>query len=122
MRYRQITDSGDYSWGHSLQDFYIDTPAAVAQAVKTRLLLWQGEWYLDIDEGTPYMTGILGKHSQAEADFTVQARITGTQGLVDIAKYDSVLLGPPTRAYSMTTTIDTIYGLTQVQIQNFVNY
>lgn len=121
MRYRKLTSSGDYSFGNNLQDFYIDVPAAVGQAVQTRILLWLGEWFLDINEGTPFMTGILGKHSKATADSTLQERILGTQGLVDLASYESVI-DPETRTMSVTATIDTLYGTTAVELANFVNY
>lgn len=122
IRYRKQSLTGDYTFGQNLQNFYIDEPAAVGQAVKTRLLLWLGEWFLDTAEGTPYMQGILGKHSQSVADATVQNRIQGTQGFSGFTGFQSSL-NPGTRAYSVNNTdINTIYGPTSVQLQNLVNY
>lgn len=37
---------GDMVWGHGDRDMLVDSPTAVAQAVLTRLKLWQGEWFL----------------------------------------------------------------------------
>jgi hypothetical protein len=43
----------DYVWGHQQNDFWINAPDGVAQAVLTRLKLFVGEWYLDVTDGTP---------------------------------------------------------------------
>lgn len=121
MRYRKLSPTGDYTWGNNALDFYIDVPEAVAQAVKTRLLLWFGEWFLDIEEGTPYMQGVIGKHSQATADSTIQSRIAGTESLTGIPSFTSTI-DSDTREYSASATIDTLYGPTQVTLENYINY
>lgn len=118
MRYRKLSADGDYTFGGSQQDFYRDVPQAVGQACQTRLELWLGEWFLDIEEGTPWMQGALGNHSQA--DVTIQDRASGTQGFVDIPTYESVV-NPDTRSMSVTFTLDTIYGPTAVDIANYRN-
>lgn len=121
MRYRKLTEDGDYTFGNGQMDFWRDVPEAVGQAVKTRLLLWLGEWFLDIEEGTPFMQGILGKYSITEADVTIQDRALGTQGILDLSNYQSEL-EPTTRALSAEFDIDTIYGPTAVQVANYANY
>lgn len=121
MRYRKLTPDGDYSFGAGQLDFYRDTPEAVAQAVQTRLLLWLGEWFLNVDDGTPYMLGILGKHSQTTADITIQNRVLETQGVLDVQNFVSTI-DPETRRLSVSMDLDTIYGPTAVQIENYANY
>lgn len=123
MRYRKLTPDGDYSFGASQLDFYRDVPEAVGQAVQTRILLWNGEWFLDTDEGTHFMLGILGKHpnQKERADITLQDRINGTQGMVDIDQYESEV-NPETRGMQVNVSINTIYGPTLVQIENYTNY
>ena len=123
MRYRKLTADGDYSFGASQLDFYRDVPEAVGQAAQTRLLLWLREWFLDTDEGTPFMLGILGKHpnQKERADITIQDRIQGTQGFVDIENYESEI-NPETRAFTVNVMINTIYGPTLVEIENYKNY
>lgn len=121
MRYRKLSPTGDYVFGQSANDFYNNVPAAPGQAVKTSLLLFQGEWFLDSSVGTPYFVGILGKHSQALADATVQNQILNTEGVTNITQYTSNI-DPATRAYSVEAAINTVYGPTQVQIQNYVNF
>lgn len=121
MRYRKLTEDGDYSFGQGQLNFWRDVPEAVAQAVKTRLLLWTGEWFLDTTDGTPYMLGILGKHSQTTADVTIQDRIENTQGMVNIESYESEI-NPDTRDMSVITTLNTLYGPTELQVENYVNF
>lgn len=121
MRYRKLTADGDYSFGNGQSDFWRDVPEAVGQAAMTRMLLWVGEWFLNIDEGTPYMQGILGKKSKEEASITIQERLLGTQGLTDLNNFEGIL-DPETRGMTVDVEIDTIYGPTAVQLQNYVNY
>lgn len=121
MRYRKLSPSGDYVFGNGQEDFYRDVPDAVAQAAKTRILLWLGEWFLDTDEGTPFMQGILGKYSIDVADTTIIDRVRGTQGFTGIQDYQSSL-DPDSRLMGVQFTIDTVYGPTAVQVANYANY
>ncbi len=121
MRYRKLGPGGDYSFGHSEQDFYRDVPEAPGQAVQTRLLLWLGEWFLNTSDGTQYLQGILGKKSLELADTTIQDRALGTQGIRAIQNYQSAI-DADNRALTVTFNVDTIYGPTTVEIQNYGNY
>lgn len=121
MRYRKLTEDGDYSFGNGQLDFWRDVPEAVAQSVKTRLLLWLGEWFLNIEDGTPFMQGILGKYSQNVADVTIQDRILGTTGVTSIQNYESAK-DPDRRELSVAVTINTIYGPTDIEVANYANY
>jgi hypothetical protein len=115
MRYRALSPSGDMTFGSSLNNFYIDIPQAVGQAVETGLELWLGEWYLDTSLGTPYVQGVLGKFTQAEADGIIQARILEIEGVVDYANYQSVY-DTVARSISISMNLDTIYGGLEVAI------
>lgn len=118
MRYRKLSPLGDYTFGNGLLDFWINVPAAVGQAVETGLLLWQGEWFLDTTVGMPWVEGVLGKNSQASGDATIQNQVINTQGVTDISSYQSTR-NDVTRSLDVQMTIDTIYGPTQVQIDNY---
>jgi len=140
MRYRQLSPTGDYTFGSSQGNFLIDTPAAVGQAVLTSLKLWLGEWYINTNSGTPYPEGVMGYHNQASADSTIQTQIlsvlvtisstnvpAGTSpgqsvpGVNSISNYVSTI-DPVKRSYSATCTINTIYGPTQLTINNYPNF
>lgn len=43
MKYRKLDNTGDYSFGSGLTDF-VENKEAIAQAIKTKILLFYGEW------------------------------------------------------------------------------
>lgn len=109
MRYRKLDANGDTTFGRGPSNFWINAPAAVAQAVVTRLKLLQGEWFLDVTEGTPWSTQILGKNTSATYDPAIQERILDTLGVTKLLDYASTL-DPDTRELTVTAKLDTIYG------------
>lgn len=117
MIVRQLSPTGDFTFGQSQLNFLSNSPEAVAQVVQTSLLLWLGEWYLDVTKGMPWIQGVLGKHNLATADVTVQDYILSVQGVTDISQYASIDQ-PDQRLYQATSTIDTLYGPTPVDVSN----
>ncbi|ETS31237.1 MULTISPECIES: hypothetical protein [Photorhabdus] len=111
MRYRREIDN-DYVFGRGEASFLINSPETVAQAVKTRLMLRSGEWFLDDREGTDY-DKVLGKGTSSFYDLIIRQRILQTQGVSEIIHYRSER-NPNTRKITITATIDTIYGQTGV--------
>ena len=115
MRYRKLDANGDYTFGGSQNDFYVNQPEAVGQAVETGLKLFQGEWFLDTTAGVPWRQNILGKYAANAYDAILKAQILNTQGVQTLDSYSSSQ-DPATRALTVTATIDTIYGTTEVTI------
>ena len=112
MKYRMLDPDDDYTFGRR-NEFYSGVEA-VAQAVKTRLRLLKGEWWEDIEDGTPLFEEVEGQFFALiddiqRVDLVFAERITGTQGVAEILEYDSEL-NQHTRTYSASVTIDTIYG------------
>jgi len=118
MRYRKLDEFDDYTLGKR-DEFYTDTNA-VAQAVKTRLLLLRGEWWENPADGTPLFEEVLGRRFRTdepltEVDLVLSERITGTEGVAEIAEFDSGI-NAETRVYTADITIKTVYD-TEFQIQ-----
>ena len=109
MRYRKLDASGDMTFGRSLRDLWIDVPDAVQQAVKTRLMLYEGEWYLAPDDGTPWKTRVLGHRTEGYRDAVLRTRILGTEGVQQITEYSSHV-DRDTRTFSVDAKLDTVYG------------
>ena len=61
MKYRKLDNNGDYSFGSGFSDFVYDKNA-IAQAIKTKILLFYGEWWEQIDDGIPMFQSILGAY------------------------------------------------------------
>lgn len=114
MRYRKLDANGDYVFGGGQSAFYANVPEAPAQAVKTRLGLFTGQWFLDITEGTPWPTGVLGKYTQNVRDVVIKERIIDTPGVLSLDSFSSTI-DSVTRRLSVSATITTAYGTTQVQ-------
>lgn len=113
MIYRQLDRNGDFTFGSGLSNYLQNSTDTVVQAVITRLKLWAGEWFIDTTEGTPYMSGILGKYTQETADQLIKMRISETDGVVSIDSYQVIYDGND-RSYSISATITTIYGTADI--------
>jgi hypothetical protein len=113
MRYRTLSQSGDYTFGVKGTNFLIDSPASVAQAVETRLRIATGEWFIDLSYGTPFQSKILGAGRVSTYDSAIQQVILDTQGVRGISQYNSTV-NPNTRAASVFVVIDSVYGIAAV--------
>jgi hypothetical protein len=114
MRYRRLDENGDMTFGKQQANFLKDSPAAVAQAALTRLKLWTGEWFVDATEGTPYQNGILGYGTRQAVEPILRSRIIETEGVSEITSFD-ILFDADARKMSISATIDTKYGVAQLQ-------
>lgn len=121
MKYRRLTaDTHDMCFGRGAGDYLEDAnenPIAIAQAIKTYLLLFYGEWFLNILDGLPMWQQILGQRitNKNIVDEIITNRIrdlrmpnnqlavTAVSGVS--SEYDS-----ETREYSYSSVVDTIYG------------
>ena len=112
MRYRPLSPTGDYTVD---VPFLANSPACVAQAVKTRLLLYLAEWFLDVTDGTPWFQSIVGRHPNTDPNTFVKQRILGTPNVTSIVSFTSSFVGP-TRKYTMTAVIATAFGNATVTI------
>jgi len=114
IRYRKLSTDNDYTFGNGLANFYINEIDAVKQSVITRLKLWEGEWFLDIIEGTAYKGEALGKYTKDTIDPMIKDRILNTDGVIEILEYSSVYDGD-LRNYTVNVTISTDYGTTTIE-------
>lgn len=111
MRVRKLID-GDMVFGHGQADLLVNSSEAVAQVVSTRLLLLQGEWFLDVTDGLPFSTAIAGYNTRSTYDLAIRERILDTQGVLSIDEYSSDLVD---RRLSVSARISTVYGEATIQ-------
>lgn len=120
MLYRRLDSNHDYSFGRGSGDFLVDSvgsPDAVVQAIKTRLMLYLGEWWKDLRDGLPLWQKILGARIKDKAilDRIIMDRIKGLKlpdgryavtAVTNVSsEYDS-----EDREYSFSGRVDTIFG------------
>ncbi|WP_227136594.1 thioredoxin domain-containing protein [Kosakonia radicincitans] len=113
MRYRREDADGDYTFGRGDDTWLINSPEAVAQAIKTRFLLWYGQWFLDTTTGTPWIQSVLGKQKPEIYNMAIRQRILDTAGVDSISDFNTTV-NSATRRVSFTATVNTIYGTTTV--------
>jgi hypothetical protein len=90
---------------------------AVEQAIKTRLMLFQGEWWEDLNEGTPMFQKILGSRASVSGQQIMSqalaARVSGTPYVTAV---EDVTIGfnSAVRNFSFQTKAQTAFGLVSV--------
>jgi hypothetical protein len=116
MRYRRRDSNLDYTFGGNAEDFLVNSPATVAQAVMTALMLFQGEWFLDVTAGMPWSTQVLGYNTQSLYDRAIKTAILAVQGVQSIVSYSSSL-NASTRVLTVNVRIQTIFGTASLTAQ-----
>lgn len=108
MLTRRLAPGHDMAFGFGLADYASDAEA-VAQNVKTRLLLLAGEWFLDAGAGLPYLRDIVIKPANIQlAQSLIKRRILETDGVASISDF-AVSFDSNTRRLTVTATVKTIY-------------
>ncbi len=115
MRVRKVDSNWDFRFGHGLEDYWINQPEGVGQAVESRLRLALGDWFLNTADGTPWATKVLGKRTENTRNPVIKARILGTPGVKGIVSYAAQLQRDP-RAWAAQVRLDTVYGLVALQM------
>jgi hypothetical protein len=118
MKYRMLSPTGDYTFGQSLANFYINQIECVSQSILTRLRLNQGDWFLDITAGVPWNSKILGKSSPRTRDIVLKTVLLGTTGVTELTSF-SVSLNTQ-RKLSYTATVSTIYSSTLATVAGVI--
>ena len=126
MRYRRLDSNHDMCFGRGVSDYLVDStnnPDAVAQAIKTRLLLFYGEWWENINDGIPMWQQVLGPRitDKTVVDRIIVDNILGLK-LPDpdnryaVTRIESVSseFDSELREYTFVAVVNTVYGIVEV--------
>lgn len=113
MKYRRISQTGDYVFGYGNTSFVTDLEA-VRQAILTKLKLFQGEFWEDLDDGLPFFQQIAGSRDKDTIDMLIRSRILATPKVISIQTFTSKIIEG--RRYMATISINTAYGTTTVGV------
>ncbi len=112
MIYRMLDSDGDYVFGRG-KHAYLEGIDAVAQAIKTRLLLLYAEWWEDREDGLPLWEQILAAPGSQDSinavDLIFKERIEGTTGVLSLLGYESDF-DRDNRKYTFKAAVETMYG------------
>ena len=114
MRYRMLDANLDYTFGNNKQDFLVNSSACVAQAIRTALLLLQGEWFLDATAGVAWLTDVVGIGTAGTYDTIIRNAVLGVAGVQNIVSYSSQL---QETVLIVNVVVNTIYG-SQAAVNN----
>jgi|SRR5215469_6083614 len=114
--YRRLDQNYEPMYGQGKGNFLTDIDA-VAQAIETRLLLFQGEWWESTLEGLPLWQQILGQPGGTKRleriTLLIQQRILGTPYVNGITKLASAW-NSNTRMIQFYAEVQTRFGLVAV--------
>jgi len=89
----------------------LDGAERVRQHLAIKLKLWQGEWFMDTEFGTPYTAEILGKQiSLAGSVAALKASIMAVDGVQSITRF-TFDFNRSARALNVEFDVKTPYGL-----------
>lgn len=103
-----LDQNGDYIFGINQNAFLIDINAVV-QAIKTTLLLFTGEWWENINDGTPMFQSILGQSGiqKTAIDRILQQRILSVPNVTGLLNLQTSLAN---RQYLFYVAVSTQFG------------
>ena len=106
---RRLDEDHDMTFGYGL-GCIAERSEACAQNVKTRLLLLQGEWFLDLTDGVPWLQKIMTKPARTLlANTIIKRRIATTTDVTEIVSYQSSF-SSETRKLTISVSVRTVYG------------
>ncbi len=86
--------------------------AEVVQHVRSRLLFYLGEWFLDNEAGVPYFQQIFTKPANiALVESILKTTIIQTPGVLKLTEFASSYEGKSVRRLTVTFAAETIYGV-----------
>lgn len=96
MRYRKQEEyTNDYTFGYGVGNFYGGN-TAVAQAIKTKILLFYGEWWENLGLGVPMFQSIIGQTNKNNVNIAAQSLLR--KRILEVEEVTSIV--------SLTATIE----------------
>lgn len=116
MKTRKLGNNGDYSFGANNFD-YISGLDGIAQNIKTKVLLFQGEWWERLQEGIPMFQSIIGEMNpdalKISSSLLITQRIEEVEQVQSVEDVDPIREG---RKLSFNVGVNTTEGKVEVNI------
>ena len=96
MKYRKQEEyTNDYTFGYGVGNFYGGNKA-VAQAIKTKILLFYGEWWENLGIGIPMFQSIIGQTNKNNVNIAAQSLLR--KKILEVEEVTSIV--------SLTATVE----------------
>jgi hypothetical protein len=111
---RALSPTGEPLMGNQQNNFISDL-TAVAQIIRTRLLLFQGEWFLNLSDGLPMFNGMLGSSGDPRNLQTIIAIISQRiQATPFVTSVLDVSASFQSRKFVFSAQVQTQFGIVTV--------
>lgn len=107
MIIRATTATNDWTFGKSLQDYFINE-AAIEANVKTKMLEWVGDCFFNLPGGIDWKNR-LDVGQQQSLIVEIKQLVLQCYGIISIVAFEANFTGS-TRFESITMTLQTIYS------------
>jgi hypothetical protein len=113
----KLTNTGDIDITNaSLSLTNEDNAESLAQRIKIKLSMFQGEWFLNTDFGVPYFQKIFVKGTnKAKIDAIFKEQIKSVPGVDSITKYNSSINGN-TRSFTLDFEVMSTFGVQRIKL------
>lgn len=108
MKYRRLSLDRDYVFGFG-NNCFVSGSDAVAQAIQTKLKMFQGDYWENLEDGLPFFQEIAGEKNVSAIDLLYQSRVLEVPNVTGIESFSSSLAD---RQYTATMTVTTSFGTT----------
>lgn len=116
MRYRKLDENGDIVFGNNLAD-YIEGKYALAQAIRTKILLFSQEWWENISIGIPMFQSIVGQVKNDKLQMVATILLTNRiEELQEVTSVTNIEVTEGTRSIAFKIDVDSIYGELEVEV------
>lgn len=106
MIFRQLTTSGDWTFGAGTSGF-AQAEQAINLNVQTLIKSWQGDCFFDLQAGINWK-GLLNVGQQKNLNAALQNLLAAAYGVVQV-RTSAVAFDPFDRSLTATYTVDTVY-------------
>ena len=90
----------------------VEDGAETVQHVRTRLLFYLNEWFLDLTAGTPYFEEVFVKPANlANIESILKQRVLETPGVLSLIEFSLDYEGGSFRRLTVTFSAETVYGM-----------
>lgn len=116
MNFRQLTISGDWTYGGGLSN-YSSGQQAIALNIKTSVLMWAGDFFASLN-GWINWKSLMNVGKEASLNAALQGILSQAFGVQQVINA-AVVVNPTTRQFFATYTVVTVYSqqvTSQVQI------
>lgn len=115
MRVRKLDENGDIVTNGVI---FALNRECVRQNIVTRLRLFLGEYFRDINDGTPWFQSILGKFENInQVESILRERIVTTVGVIRLLSFE-LDYDVTTRALTVSGSVLTQYGAEEFEVMN----